>query len=551
MTLLSSGIALSKETIEDIMTLSDYIPRDRFDEIKNKEIRIALYDKYNIVPKNNVEFLRYMIYKLTGSTLLIKNQQSIKALKQCDKEQIYNLLQSYLTNTPNGYIKLAEIFLRYKDLFLALKRPLSDMYDIKDKQINMYINSAINKISKLSKKYHKPLDNNILDRLSNIKDLTIYNLGKSAINSAITETNSFRLIRILNGLKYRLSCNSDDAIVYKIRNGKAYVSELEKAMTEEQQVVINDIITNIEVELASRIKNKLKDKIVYIPENVVYTLPQSEKQFNGNIPEGSYIEVKKDDDMLVGVHWKNFEDERIDLDLHMQNKSEQYGWNTSYRSESENFYFSGDVTDAVLPKGATEVFYIGKSCENKAFLLTLNDYTRNKRDIPYDLIFAKSDISRIEKNHTIDPNNILYVIHNTFEAEENEKTIGLVKIDSNSIRLYFNDFSLGRSIVTRQTNVIQNSYSYLNKYTDIQYKLNDLLTKASITVINKPEYSKEVYFEKLENNSLQEIDNERAAELIKNNNGNLLFKQDKKIKADIDLSIENINKQSLIELFTD
>ena len=136
-------------------------------------------------------------------------------------------------------------------------------------------------------------------------------------------------------------------------------------------------------------------------------------------------------------------------------------------------------------------------------------------------------------------------------SEENEKTIGLVKIDSNSIRLYFNDFSLGRSIVTRQTNVIQNTYSYLNIYTDIQYKLNDLLTKASITVINKPEYSKEVYFEKLENNSLQEIDNERAAELIKNNNGNLLFKQDKKIKADIDLSIENINKQSLIELFTD
>ena len=66
------------------------------------------------------------------------------------------------------------------------------MYDIEDKQTNMYINSAINKISKLSKKYHKPLDNNILDRLSNIKDLTIYNLGKSAIKSAITETNSFR-----------------------------------------------------------------------------------------------------------------------------------------------------------------------------------------------------------------------------------------------------------------------------------------------------------------------------------------------------------------------
>ena len=45
MVLLTSGIALSEETIKDIMVLSDYIDKDRFDEIKNKEIKTTLYEK--------------------------------------------------------------------------------------------------------------------------------------------------------------------------------------------------------------------------------------------------------------------------------------------------------------------------------------------------------------------------------------------------------------------------------------------------------------------------------------------------------------------------
>ena len=71
MTMLTSGIALSEQTVEDIKVLSDFIDKDRFDEVKNREIKTYLYDKYNVMPKNPDDFLRYMLFKLTGNTLKI------------------------------------------------------------------------------------------------------------------------------------------------------------------------------------------------------------------------------------------------------------------------------------------------------------------------------------------------------------------------------------------------------------------------------------------------------------------------------------------------
>ena len=58
MTLLTSGIALSEQSVKDIMILSEFIDKNRFDEINNREIKTALYDKYNIMPRNPEEFLR-------------------------------------------------------------------------------------------------------------------------------------------------------------------------------------------------------------------------------------------------------------------------------------------------------------------------------------------------------------------------------------------------------------------------------------------------------------------------------------------------------------
>lgn len=539
LTLLTSGIALSEQTVQDVMNLSDYIPKTKFDDIKNKELRTALYDKYDIVPRNNVEFLRYMIYKLTGSTLLIKNQQTIKSLKEADKEQVYNLLHSYLTNTPNGYIKLAEIFLRYKDLFLALKRPLPDMYEYsdKEKQVNLYINHSINKISKLTSKHHKPLQPQILDCLTNIKDEYEFDLFKDKILNELDNVTIFRELRILNGLRYRLQ--NPENMLYKIRNGKAYLKESKDynvvSIKHDIQSNIYDLVYN---HLVKRLSITLKDKTAYIPDNINYAIPTSEKQFNENIPEGTYIEIPKVSDMVVGVHWKNTSG-RVDLDLHAQNKDEQFGWNTSYRSTSgQQFYYSGDITSPNEQYGATEVFYIGQSLQQKAFLLTLNKYcSPGNEDVPYEFFVAETDENQVDKNYVVNPNKVKFITTEKFKwledlnrFEANQKALAFVVISVDNIRIYFNDFTLGSSIVTGQNKVTKGVFDCLQLQAQTSLPLKQLLVDCGVKLLNSPVYDEFI-----------------QDETILDDEGQPVYKK-VQYKVDYDLSLENLDKTTFLDL---
>ena len=124
MILLTSGIALSKQTVSDIMVLSDYIDKDRFDEIVNREIKTTLYDKYNIMPRNPEEFLRYLIFKTTGETLKIQNVAMFKKINATDRDKVLSMINSYISKTPNGYEKLSSIFLRTLVIFPAFKHSI-------------------------------------------------------------------------------------------------------------------------------------------------------------------------------------------------------------------------------------------------------------------------------------------------------------------------------------------------------------------------------------------------------------------------------------------
>lgn len=533
MNLLTCGIALSEETIDNVMILSDYINLADIDKIKNREVKIALYEKYNIAPSNNIEFLRYLIKKCTGRTLLIKDKVLIESLKRATTLDLYNLLNKYIK--LNGYNNLAQIFYRYKPLFLAMKR-----HD--DTSISKKINYTINKIRKLAPKYHIPASVNILDTLTQMTYVD-YIDNKNTIEKALSEISLFRLTRLINSISYRLN-KDNTSIVYKIRNGKSYVSNYKEDGTNLGNIHTLNIIKELLIKTyKNRLSKKLQDKTIYLPDNLNYAVPQSEKQFMGNIPEGSYIEVKRESDLLVGIQWANLSDDessyggRVDLDLHSQNKNEQYGWNTSYRSNDSNFYFSGDVTDAPLPKGATEVFYIGKSCKDKAFLLTVNKYTGNDKDVPFNFVIAKTNASYIEKNFIIDPNDIFVTIPNKFEFHSNildnarQLTLGLIKITNDYIRFYFNDFSLGTSIITSQNKVTRGAYDYLNSYADTQLMLREVLTDCAV-IVDKPAIEELV--------ATDQIDED----------GNILYKKVTK-PVDYDLSLQNIAKDSLIEMFND
>ena len=548
MGLLTSGIALSEQTVKDVMVLSDFIDKNRFDEIVNREIKTTLYDKYNIMPRNPEEFLRFLLFKLTNGTLKIQNADTIRAIKKSDKAKALNMLQLYVIKTPNGYEKLSSIFLRNKNLFLALKIKQDECRTEKDEVTRKSINALINKLRKMANNNHKPLKRNILDCLTD----TNVNINVNELCSALDNVTIFREIRILNGVLYRLYGNNN--VVYKIRNGKSYVTNL-PPKTQAYVKKLEDISQIIKTHLVDRISTNVKGKYIYIPNNITYAAPTSEKQFNGNIPAGSYIEVPRIDDLVYGVHWANLPgdgrhqsrgfygeikpngEERVDLDLKQMNKNEVFGWDASYRSSASDILFSGDITDAPAPNGATELFYVGRNYGHGAFLITLNMFTGNTKDVPFEFVLAKApaNSSAIRKNYAINPNDIIEKIDMEIKNTERQKVLGLITI-GDTVKFYFNDFSAGGDVRTprgcstsTRNSITMGSFDYLRTYNMLQLKLNDLLKDAGAIVIDQPQYSiiqRTVMPDGTSQDSIQTMD------------------------ADIDLSLSNIAKDSLIHLLS-
>lgn len=528
MTLLTSGIALSRQTISDIMTLSDYLDKDNFDEIKNKEIRIALYDKYNIVPKNNMEFLRYVVYKTTNSTLYIQSNDMIYSIKKSDKYEPYNYFKNYVSKNK-GYEELAKIFLRNKNMFLAFKTSTPNHKYEKE------LNTIINKISKYAPKYHQPLKPNILDNLSSIKSLKDLESNRSSIINELDKITIFREIRIINGLKYRISAskagNNGDSIVYRVRNGKAYATKFNQLEGVRQLAAMKSLVNLIYNHLIARLSEKFENKTVCIPDNVTYMAPSSEKQFVGNMPEGSSVSISRNSNMVVGVHWNNLSAHRVDLDLKLMNKNEHFGWNASYYSGSGDIVFSGDLTDAPLPYGATEVFLVTQSVNNRAFLLTLNDFTQCKEEIPFELFVAKFPDDTVDKHYIVDPNKVELLLHNKFENIDKQKvtptlTLGYVEITKNSIDISFKNFETIKGRVNKPDEVNKMVYDYTNLYNKTQLSLNELLADsgAIITRDKNIETMEEVV-----------VDNETLYKKIVT-------------PVDYDLSYDNITKETFISL---
>ena len=108
--MLYTGIALNENTLRMILELITDVDVEK---VKNKEAMMSLHKKFGTVPKDNVEFVRFLVFLATNKTLLIKDKATLAALTTSD---IYlpKLVEDF------GIEKLAEVFLRFKPIFLSL-----------------------------------------------------------------------------------------------------------------------------------------------------------------------------------------------------------------------------------------------------------------------------------------------------------------------------------------------------------------------------------------------------------------------------------------------
>jgi hypothetical protein len=371
--LVKTPVAFKSEEIEVIArVLKDNIDIILINEIKNKELKLKLYEIFDTFPDDAQEFLNYFIYKCTGETLIVKNSLLISYVK--DNAGIYKkLFKAYIAK--NGFIPLAEIFNRNKKIFLAIKH---SFYEKQEKAL-------INKISKISKKSHVPKVQPDYLRV------TSGELSLDEFMIIISKMDISYLVKLYNSLNYRLISLLEESniFVYHIRNGKSFTKQSKINLSfSELETYVLILKRNIEIKIQRNIDlHKIK-----IDNTIDYAIPTSGKQFVGDIPYGSKIYYPKNN-LVCGIYWKG---PNSDLDLSLTDTSSKIGWNSGFSNSSATY--SGDVTDGT--DGACELmriknivtpyvvnvnayhistlsefkFFIGEDCSiNKNIMLKEND----------------------------------------------------------------------------------------------------------------------------------------------------------------------------------
>jgi uncharacterized protein YfkK (UPF0435 family) len=465
--LLKAGIALKEDTVQALVKLCIYteVGQENINDIKNKEVRISLCDNLGIIPENPVEFLRYVIYKATGKTLLIKDKATIETLKKTTSIKFSELFTKY--KSLYGLERLAEIFYRFKPIFLVLKT---------EKKMK----PVINKIRKLAYKYHQPMKADLLNNITSmIKKKEVISLNE--LNSQLDKVNIFRKIRLAYALKYRT--DDVDSILYKIRNGKSYATDFDFLEKTSAKIILDIVLKSI----VFSIQKNVLGKTIYIPNEIKYSLPATEKQFSGYLPSGSCVTISKN--MVFGIYWNNVANIRTDLDLSLMSlDGYKSGWDGGYRSIDRKILFSGDVTDASGKNGASELFYVAKQT-NQELTLFINNYTGYRiekgTEIPFKIVIASEEVKNLTRNYMINPYNIKVIVPTSIK--ENQKTIGFVSTTEKECKFYFTETNLGYSISASNKPYVQKTKKYYSDYYKNMINLNKILVKAGGILVDKKE----------------------------------------------------------------
>lgn len=455
--MIMSGIALSDETLENLVTIIKYLEMKLdIDAVPNKELRVRLCEILNIFPKNPAEFLRYMIYKTCGSTLLIKSPEVISTIKNnaVDSDKFFGAYISI-----NGIEKLAEIFHRYKPLWLAFKSH------------SKFLASTVNKMRKLADKYHKPLTPKLLETLTSSTKINF-----DELKSELERVTVFKKISLANAILFRTA--APENIAYFIRNGKVFAEEYDKKFKLNYQ-----ILSAIMDSIVKTVRPNVEGKKIYLPENLTYAAPISEKKFVGEIPFNSaYTFAGKS--VVVGVHWFNLDDERVDLDLHLNSDKRDIGWQNDFGArnfidtKNEAVIFSGDMTDAPKDKGgATEAFFIGESVKDEMMMVNLNCYTQNKIGVPFKMILGEVNQAEIDRKYLIDSHEISFCLPNKIEG--GEMFLGFLHGDDDgNKKFYFTSAFTGKRIVAHSDEKSARMTSAIKTSLESCLKLKDILKDA-------------------------------------------------------------------------
>lgn len=467
MSMICSGIALKSETVK---TLTNYIiayvnePVNHasldVDFIKNREALVILCDALGVLPKDGGKLFAHIIYKATGQTMIIKNRDM--------RRRIENSVEGWTRNNATEIIKklnkeqmiaLASVFNRYKELFLAFKH-------------NDTLAPIINKISRLSKKYHKPMTRGYWE--------TILHKAPQEVNKTIhaeaAKATNFKLLQVMQAIRERLLLAAGQGEnMYVIRNGKTFIKENDYSAIDSRYFQWEEIYKVCEDQLIANLSKKACT--VKLPSQYVLACPTSEKNFIGDVPMGTYCQLGANS--VMGIYWRNEWGTR-DFDLSFNDvNGGLIGWSSDYYSADQKVIYSGDITDA--PDGANEVLYFKKDIPSG--IVNINRYHGNAGS-KYKVFFGTTSLNDFNnrelhrKYFMVDPNEIQLEAMIS-QGEAAQQMIGMI-LDG---KFFFYSLSTGYGAVTNSIVRLKQKQHDRNAYQNAAQEMTAILTRKANTMI--------------------------------------------------------------------
>ena len=363
-TLFSSGIALKSEDIADLMGLAaHYTLEINPDTVANKEVQAILGATYGVLPRDFDAFMRVVFYKVTGTTLVIKDRLRKDQFLTMDTLKADAIAQLFIDYRNHYGIKaITENIMRYRKYILYIRKNASNRF-----------NKFFNFILKQSKVDKKPRVKSVM---ANVVDssVTVDMLTKSAENATI-----FQIVRAINVINERLSGYGQDTVPveYRIRNGNSWITE--KSFNVNSSDLQVKLYTLVAI-LRAKTNANFKDKVVFAP--IDYKVPTSTKTFVANAtPELTRIHVPGN--VKIGVAWSK----DADIDLHARTiEGDSLGWNSSYRDGG--VYYSGDLT-ALNSHGFAAEYMLFEDYKGTAILNAHPFNLRGNSELALDIVISK------------------------------------------------------------------------------------------------------------------------------------------------------------------
>lgn len=462
--MLRSGIAMKQSTLYPIckFVCNYYVNHQEefkagfcIDLVFNKEAVTLICDWLNIAPNRKFDLLRYIIYKTTGSTMIIKNRDLIHRIKSSSNQFDFTILTDEQINS------LASIFYRFKPLFLAFKKHQTGWRTTTTTDNA----STINKIRRRAVKYHTPFEAPIESTiLSKVYD-------RDKLMTIASGMNIYQVVRLCNACVERIT-RIDQASMYVIRSGRMFVKDTTTDYNgmKKYYMEVYDV-------LYDELRCRLMENACYVKFNkgINIAVPTSEKNFVGDIPFGSYINIA--DHAMIGIYWRNEWGTR-DFDLSMTDiRGNKIGWNSVYYNMDNSVVYSGDMTNA--DPEATEILYYQKT--GPQGFININRYNGSDGS-KYKLFVANEGVkTTVRKNYMVDPTHI------TFDAmcvsDTTQQVIGLV--DGN--RFTIMNVGNGYGQVSRGRGNEQKVFDALSLKACSHLQINQLLRDAGYIDIDTVE----------------------------------------------------------------